>query len=266
METAKTEFIMQGLNEMNDFDSSFQFQDLSIPMTFSTPLERELFTLNESGLINATSLGYAKEAIYPYVYPTFPSPPQTAALDVVSGNQIQQMSFDWNIQQNVELVQGVNQKNQRKMSMPHMGQFSYFDQFQSRKNSISSAGTEKIYPCTHPGCDRTFSRIQNMRSHMRCHLATAPHECKQCGLGFRRTTDLQRHIRTMHIPNDQKPWACPKCPKRFGRSDALKRHMASKSKDHGCPGGPDYALIRQLEEQKRMKTQKKETFNDLQRF
>jgi uncharacterized Zn-finger protein len=159
--------------------------------------------------------------------------------------------------------------HQRAMSLPHIGMGNDFSMMQmnftipktsySRKSSISSTSSDKTYVCTHPGCDRTFSRIQNLRSHMRCHLLTTPHACKLCGLGFRRTTDLQRHIRTMHVPNDQKPWGCPRCPKRFGRSDALKRHMTSRSKDHGCPGGPDLELLRQMEEQKKIKQAQKAT-------
>jgi uncharacterized C2H2 Zn-finger protein len=138
----------------------------------------------------------------------------------------------------------------RTMSLPHIYSTNPFSSqpsqpipSQSRKSSIcsvtstsSSSNGEKTFVCTHPGCDKVFARVQNLRSHMRCHLTTTPHQCKECGMGFRRTTDLQRHVRTMHTPNDQKPWACPKCPKRFGRSDALKRHLQSKSKDHGCPG------------------------------
>ncbi|KAJ3358987.1 hypothetical protein HDU91_005053 [Kappamyces sp. JEL0680] len=160
------------------------------------------------------------------------------------------------------------QGHQRAMSLPHIGMpqdfgmmqmnFSVSKPYAQRKSSVCSnaSSSDKTFTCSHPGCDRTFSRIQNLRSHMRCHLLTTPHNCKTCGLGFRRTTDLQRHIRTMHIPNDQKPWACSKCSKRFGRSDALKRHMSSRSKDHGCPGGPDMELVRQMEEQKRIKASK----------
>jgi len=158
----------------------------------------------------------------------------------------------------------------RAMSLPHISMPHEYQMVQmnfnpaantskpySRKSSLSSNGSDKIYICSNLDCGRAFSRIQNLRSHMRCHLVTTPHNCKTCGLGFRRTTDLQRHIRTMHVPNDQKPWACSKCPKRFGRSDALKRHMSSRSKDHGCPGGPDLELVRQIEEKKRKKLAKR---------
>ncbi|KAL2920308.1 hypothetical protein HK105_200381 [Polyrhizophydium stewartii] len=40
----------------------------------------------------------------------------------------------------------------------------------------------------------------------------------------------------MHTPLESRPWGCPACGKRFGRADALKRHRASRSKLHACPG------------------------------
>lgn len=126
---------------------------------------------------------------------------------------------------------------------------------QSRRSKLGSENS-KPFTCSHPGCDRSFARVQNLRSHSRCHLTTAPHACPTCGHGFKRTTDLQRHIRTMHTPNDMKPWPCTKCGKRFGRSDALKRHMTSRSKEHGCPAGPNLQLLEQMETAK-MERQRK---------
>ena len=43
------------------------------------------------------------------------------------------------------------------------------------------------------------------------------------------------HVNTMHVPETMKRFGCDGCGKRFGRSDALKRHVLSKSKVHGCP-------------------------------
>ena len=99
----------------------------------------------------------------------------------------------------------------------------------------ASVATSTVYQCQEPGCFRTFNRLQNLKSHARCHLKVSPHVCTTCQHSFRRSTDLARHIRTVHAPEEQKPWGCNDCGKRFGRSDALKRHQASKSKLYGCP-------------------------------
>ncbi|KAJ3256320.1 hypothetical protein HK103_005575 [Boothiomyces macroporosus] len=270
-------FLLQKLNNLPapDFSNGIDIQDLQMD---PFPVK-----IQQAGLD-----GYEMKMAPQAYYPTMLSPPDSPQNNQVQQQQPMRMSppmqyanpqwppvrnrsesVIWNP---MEEQQQPQMTHSRSMSLPHLmaplshqGDYPLLqmnfglqeDKFMPmRKNSISSTGSEKTFTCTHPTCDRTFSRIQNLRSHMRCHLLTTPHTCKTCGLGFRRTTDLQRHIRTMHTPNDQKPWACPKCPKRFGRSDALKRHMTSRSKDHGCPSGPDMELLRKMEEQKRMKSAK----------
>lgn len=117
--------------------------------------------------------------------------------------------------------------HQRSMSMSNASGFG--------RGRRASVATSTIYQCQEPGCFRTFNRLQNLKSHARCHLKVSPHVCTTCQHSFRRSTDLARHIRTVHAPEEQKPWGCVDCGKRFGRSDALKRHQASKSKLYGCP-------------------------------
>lgn len=97
------------------------------------------------------------------------------------------------------------------------------------------------FKCTHVGCTSAFAAMQNLRSHMRCHLKVAPHVCTQCGAGFRRNTDLQRHTRTIHTSESQRPWPCTHCGRRFGRSDALKRHLSSRKRNDGCTPGSSRA-------------------------
>lgn len=107
------------------------------------------------------------------------------------------------------------------------------ENYRNHRNQISTKG---IHKCPEPGCNQSFQRSQNLKSHSRCHLTSTPHKCHQCGLGFKRTNDLHRHFRTMHTAESEMPLGCDKCNRRFGRSDALRRHQTSKSRDLGCPG------------------------------
>ncbi|KAJ3078358.1 Metallothionein expression activator [Quaeritorhiza haematococci] len=79
------------------------------------------------------------------------------------------------------------------------------------------------YPCPFPGCDRVFTRLYNVKSHLICHSGDRPHVCSQCPASFRRKHDLQRHYRTSH--SGEKPWSCPKCSRRFARKDHYRRHL-----------------------------------------
>ena len=183
---------------------------------------------------------------------SFPSPPDSpfptsASSAPIHLGKLQGLHFnDW-VQPNVYNNMNINiQPKARAMSLPHiqfsglgngMGSFPMYDaKLRKYSQPHNQQSIETPFKCPHPGCNRSFQRIQNLKSHSRCHLTHTPHKCGQCGLGFKRTTDLQRHFRTIHTKESDKPWGCDGCDRRFGRSDALKRHKASKSRDHGCAG------------------------------
>ncbi|KND01349.1 uncharacterized protein SPPG_03161 [Spizellomyces punctatus DAOM BR117] len=71
-------------------------------------------------------------------------------------------------------------------------------------------------------CSRVFTRLYNLKSHIRSHQGLRPFKCKFCSASFTRNHDLNRHERT-HA--DVKPFTCPVCLKKFSRKDALKRHQ-----------------------------------------
>lgn len=48
-----------------------------------------------------------------------------------------------------------------------------------------------------------------------------PHVCLQCGKGFTRRRELERHG---VVHTGLKPFECPTCQKRFGRKDKLTQH------------------------------------------
>ncbi|KAF9928691.1 hypothetical protein FBU30_002162 [Linnemannia zychae] len=83
---------------------------------------------------------------------------------------------------------------------------------------------KRMHPCTFEGCDKSFTRAFNLRSHVNTHNGERPHKCPEpgCDWDFVRRHDLDRHVKSKHLAN--KPYACSHCTSRFGRSDALQRH------------------------------------------
>ncbi|RUS15694.1 hypothetical protein BC937DRAFT_92120 [Endogone sp. FLAS-F59071] len=79
-----------------------------------------------------------------------------------------------------------------------------------------------VMRCSHAGCPKTFSRIYNLKAHLKSHASTKPFDCQMCSRSFSRKHDLQRHVR---VHTGAKPYICPCCKKGFARTDALKRHL-----------------------------------------
>lgn len=85
-----------------------------------------------------------------------------------------------------------------------------------------------VFTCSYRGCNKTFTRIFNYRSHRKVHDLEKgkSHICDICGTGFARSQDLARH---QVIHTGAKNFKCPGpgCNKRFSRKDALRRHVRS---------------------------------------
>jgi hypothetical protein len=71
-------------------------------------------------------------------------------------------------------------------------------------------------------CNRSFSKINQLKSHMKCHFETRSHACATCNLTFLRLHDLRRHELTH---TGTRCALCTKCGNTFSRKDALMRHM-----------------------------------------
>ncbi|KAJ3044314.1 hypothetical protein HDV00_002634 [Rhizophlyctis rosea] len=104
--------------------------------------------------------------------------------------------------------------------------------FAQHDPSKGRSATTALYPCPHPGCDKSFYRKQNLQSHARCHSEERPYPCDRCDTHFRRKHDLHRHFRSMHA--DVKPFNCNFCNKPFARSDALRRHLMTRTSKGYC--------------------------------
>ncbi|XP_054623859.1 early growth response protein 2b [Dunckerocampus dactyliophorus] len=80
---------------------------------------------------------------------------------------------------------------------------------------------ERPYPCPAEGCDRRFSRSDELTRHIRIHTGHKPFQCRICMRNFSRSDHLTTHIRTH---TGEKPFVCDFCGRKFARSDERKRH------------------------------------------
>ena len=75
-------------------------------------------------------------------------------------------------------------------------------------------------------CDKYFTRLFNLKSHLKSHQARRPFGCEVCDMRFTRNHDLVRHLQTH---TDWRQFVCGGCNKGFIRKDALLRHQSSNA-------------------------------------
>ncbi|KAF9932299.1 hypothetical protein BGZ67_004823 [Mortierella alpina] len=99
------------------------------------------------------------------------------------------------------------------------------------KSKSSSSKPKPSHTCPEPDCDKSFSRLFNLRSHMRTHSKARPFVCQSCNFAFSRRHDRDRHAKK-HL--SEKPYKCIVCEATFVRQDALVRHLRMDGVQNAC--------------------------------
>ncbi|KAF1767699.1 hypothetical protein GCK72_007666 [Caenorhabditis remanei] len=87
---------------------------------------------------------------------------------------------------------------------------------------------DKPYTCPRDGCDRRFSRSDELARHIRIHTGQKPFQCRICMRTFSRSDHLTTHVRTH---TGEKPFSCDICGRKFARSDERRRHTKGLNKN-----------------------------------
>uniref|UniRef100_A0A8B9FNQ2 Early growth response 2 n=1 Tax=Amazona collaria TaxID=241587 RepID=A0A8B9FNQ2_9PSIT len=99
---------------------------------------------------------------------------------------------------------------------------------------------ERPYPCPAEGCDRRFSRSDELTRHIRIHTGHKPFQCRICMRNFSRSDHLTTHIRTH---TGEKPFACDFCGRKFAQEPGRARSAPGGAAGSPGPGraGPGRA-------------------------
>lgn len=95
----------------------------------------------------------------------------------------------------------------------------FFPEDNLSEDTVFTKDESNSYKCKL--CDKSFSRVSGLRTHIRMHNGLRPFKCSECALAFTTNRALKMHSR---IHSGERPYKCSQCDKSFTRKDELQAH------------------------------------------
>jgi hypothetical protein len=94
---------------------------------------------------------------------------------------------------------------------------------------VHSHTGHKPFPCSFPGCDRSFVTKEQLNNHLTTHTGSRQFKCSFCDKAFAVKSALTTHIGAVH--KEAKPYKCDICGRGFADSSNLSKHKQTHRRE-----------------------------------